>query len=99
LVSQAVLGQPEAPWYEEIPPVLSSSLVFAYFSPETLLPVTSILATVCGLVMMFGRTTLRLIARGVGRSRFHKQATHRLEGPHFQRTGRTRDITRNQVGE
>ena len=49
--------------------MINSYPVVAYFSPETLLPVTSIVATAVGLVMMFGRTTLRLIARGVHRSR------------------------------
>lgn len=35
-------------------------MIFAYFGPETMLPVTSVVATVVGLVMMFGRVALRL---------------------------------------
>jgi hypothetical protein len=41
--------------------MITSILLFAYFGPETVLPVTSVLATIAGLGMMFGRNTLRLI--------------------------------------
>ena len=34
-------------------------LVFAYFGPETVMPVTSIIATVAAVVMMFGKTIVR----------------------------------------
>jgi hypothetical protein len=37
--------------------------IFAYFSPETLLPATSIVATIVGVVMMLGRGSLRLLFR------------------------------------
>jgi len=40
------------------------SLLFAYFGPETLMPVTSILATVAGIFLMFGRAGFRLISGG-----------------------------------
>lgn len=36
---------------------------FAYIGPETMLPLTSVLAGAVGVVMMFGRNVLR----GVGR--------------------------------
>jgi hypothetical protein len=45
--------------------------IFAYFSPETLLPATSIVATIAGIVMMLGRGALRLLRRS--RSRGHRQ--------------------------
>lgn len=35
----------------------------AYFSPETVLPVTSVVATVFGVVLMFGRNAIRLAIR------------------------------------
>ncbi len=41
----------------------ASDLLFGYFSPETLLPVTSIVATIAGVAMMLGRSSLRLVAR------------------------------------
>ncbi|MHC5537166.1 hypothetical protein ACYOEI_02890 [Singulisphaera rosea] len=34
-------------------------MIFAYFGPETMLPVTSIIATVAGIAMMFGRVAFR----------------------------------------
>ena len=37
--------------------------VFAYLSPETCLPLTSILATTVGVVLMFGRGTLAVAMR------------------------------------
>jgi hypothetical protein len=49
-------------------PVRALIPFFAYFSPETVLPVTSILATVAGILMMLGRGTLRLIIRAAGQS-------------------------------
>lgn len=45
--------------------------LFAYFGPETLMPLTSIVAAVAGVFLMFGKNTLRLIAglfRGLGRT-------------------------------
>jgi hypothetical protein len=60
-------------------------LIFAYLSPETYLPVTSILATFFGVVLMFGRGTLSLAMRWLrrlGRSRV--RTTSQLKGPHFR---------------
>jgi hypothetical protein len=45
----------------------TSFLVFAYFGPETVLPVTSIVATVVGVVMMMGRSSLLWVYSGVKR--------------------------------
>lgn len=77
--------------------MLSTYLIIAYFSPETFLPVTSIVATVFGLVMMFGRTTIRLISQGVRSARRHQNPTGRLVGPHFQRVRPAKDDARKQV--
>ncbi len=35
-------------------------MLFAYFGPETVLPLASVLATVFGVVMMFGRASFRI---------------------------------------
>ncbi len=35
--------------------------LFAYFGPETVLPVASVIATVLGALAMFGRASLRLL--------------------------------------
>jgi hypothetical protein len=39
--------------------------VFAYFGPETLMPVASVLGAIGGVVMIFGRTIVRLASRSV----------------------------------
>jgi hypothetical protein len=36
-----------------------SEFTFAYFSPETLLPATSIVATITGILLMLGRGSFR----------------------------------------
>jgi hypothetical protein len=40
-----------------------SDFTFAYFSPETLLPATSIIATIFGILLMLGRGSLRYVVR------------------------------------
>jgi hypothetical protein len=35
------------------------SLLFAYIGPDTLLPMTSVVATAVGVVLMFGRNSVR----------------------------------------
>ena len=40
--------------------MLHMMTVLAYLGPETMLPMTSIVAGIVGFVMMFGRNTLRL---------------------------------------
>ncbi len=47
--------------------MFTNYLFFAYFSPETLLPVGSILASVAGIAMMLGRGSMRFLIRGVRR--------------------------------
>jgi len=62
----------------------TSELFFAYFSPETLLPVTSIVATIAGIALMLGRGSLRFI---IGRCRRGLGRAGRIAGvsrPHFE---------------
>jgi hypothetical protein len=60
-----------------------SALPFAYFGPETMLPLTSIAATVIGIFMMFGRHSFRL-ARRMFRFRAGRPArVGALARPHF----------------
>ena len=68
------------------------NLVFAYFGPETVLPMTSVIATIVGLIMMFGRHSLRLIVgscrfiiRGAGR--MIRPSSGLYQGPHASRAG------------
>ena len=41
-------------------------MIFAYFGPETMMPVASIIAAVVGVAMMFGRNVM-MIGRGLVR--------------------------------
>ena len=39
------------------------NVIFAYMAPQPNLPVTSVLAIMVGVVLMFGRSTLTLVTR------------------------------------
>ena len=67
----------------------ATHVVLAYFSPETVLPVTSVLATVLGVILMFGRYTFRLVTRRL-RGTLLREAHDRGErSPHFRVGGPT----------
>jgi hypothetical protein len=58
--------------------------IFAYFSPETLLPVGSILATFAGLAMMLGRGSLRFLLRCLKRVARPSSWVAGVSRPHFR---------------
>ena len=62
----------------------NSTLVFAYFGPETLLPVTSIVATIAGIVMMLGRGSFRFMLQCVRRVFRRRKGVAAVSHPHFQ---------------
>ena len=62
----------------------TSDLILAYFSPETLLPATSIVATIAGIVMMLGRGTLRLMVRSSRRRLTRAGRIAATSKPHLQ---------------
>ncbi len=62
----------------------NSTLVFAYFGPETLLPVTSIVATIVGIVMMLGRGSFRFILQFFRRALRLRRRVAAVSRPHFQ---------------
>jgi hypothetical protein len=64
-------------------------MLFAYFGPETLLPVTSIVACVAGSLMMFGRTFIQLSTRGL-RSITRRKSESRATGTIRPAIGRHR---------
>jgi hypothetical protein len=78
------------------------NLLFAYFGPETVLPMTSVVATVLGFAMMFGRHTLRLIVRCcrlilIGSSRALRPGRSDYQGPHKARIDAPHRWTRESV--
>jgi hypothetical protein len=80
--------------------------LFAYFSPETLLPVGSIVATVLGVMMMLGRGSLRFVIRssrrifrpsawiaGVSRPHFRLQDQGEPESSHADSSSQALETT------
>jgi hypothetical protein len=66
-------------------------LVFAYFSPETILPLSSIIATLAGCALMVKRSSIRF-AIGAFRAVIRKRrASRRVRSPHFRVTQKERD--------
>ena len=62
----------------------SPRMLFAYLGPETVLPLTSVVAAVTGVVMMFGRNSVRFVIRmfrGRGQS---PEPVKPLAQPHFR---------------
>jgi hypothetical protein len=57
---------------------------FAYFSPETLLPVGSIVATVLGVAMMLGRGSVRFLFRSFKRFFRPSAWIAGVSRPHFR---------------
>jgi hypothetical protein len=42
-------------------PMFASFLILAYFSPETMLPLTSLIATVAGFALLIKRSSIRFV--------------------------------------
>ncbi len=57
--------------------------ILAYLGPETVLPVTSILATIGAFVMLFSKSLFRFIAYWVRRAAFRRRHGRAATGPHF----------------
>jgi hypothetical protein len=57
--------------------------LFAYFGPETVMPVTSILATAAAVVMMFGKTILRFTLGRVRTAWYRVRGGNSAPAPHF----------------
>ena len=69
--------------------------VFAYLSPETVLPVASVFATVVGVVMMVGRSGFRFVFGWLRMARFQKPRQSVLKGPHFRAGSRVENEARS----
>ena len=60
------------------------NIVLAYLSPETVLPVTSIVAAIAGGSMFLTRRLIRLLVRCFRGALRRPQRTARASKPHFQ---------------
>ena len=58
-------------------------VLFAYFGPETVMPVTSIIATVAAVVVMFGKTLLRFAVGHVRTAWYGVRRKNATPAPHF----------------
>jgi hypothetical protein len=66
-----------------IPPIL------AYFSPETMLPLSSVLATIAGFTLLIKRSSVRFVIHGF-RSALRKfPRRSAVKAPHFAAKTRT----------
>jgi len=67
---------------------MSGPIPFAYLSPETLLPVTSIAATIMGVVMMLGSRSAQLVRAWIRRA-FQSRRRSSAPRPHFLASARS----------
>ena len=58
-------------------------LVFAYFSPETILPLTSIVATIVGGAMLLTRGSIRFLFHCIRSALRLPRRVARTRAPHF----------------
>ena len=68
-------------------------LILAYFGPETVMPMTSIFATIAAVVLMFGKRLFRLVAYWIRRATFRWRHGQAPTGPHFGLGRRRRRVT------
>lgn len=59
-------------------------MIFAYFGPDNILPMTSIIATVVGFFMMFGRRSLRFLGSFLVFKSAREPRTSAIGKPHAQ---------------
>ncbi|MDB5351309.1 MAG: hypothetical protein JWN86_2556 [Planctomycetota bacterium] len=65
-------------------------MILAYFGPETVLPLASVVAAAFGVVMMFGRMSLKILLsplRWLGRAKRSTSAGSAMRGPTAWRQG------------
>ncbi|MGO9466490.1 MAG: hypothetical protein ACLQIB_30385 [Isosphaeraceae bacterium] len=64
--------------------MIHSCAFLAYLSPETLLPATSVIATIAGIGMILGRGSLRFLIRCCRRSLRVTSKLAETSQPHFR---------------
>lgn len=62
--------------------MLSTFLVLGYFSPETMLPLSSVIATIAGFALLVKRSSIRFVVH-CARAAFRRpSAGSSIKGPH-----------------
>ena len=59
-------------------------IVLAYFSPETMLPLSSIIATIAGCALMVKRSSFRFAVRSCRAILHRRRAGSGVKAPHFR---------------
>lgn len=76
--------------------------VLAYFGPETVLPATSIIATIVGVILMMGKSSIRwcvgLLQAALGRKPKADSPAPSAPAPHFARTVKARATEAEEAG-
>ena len=68
-------------------------MLFAYLGPETMLPMTSIVAGAIGFLMMFGRNVWSMAKRVVRWATSRRSAgSNAVPAPHVRRIGSARTV-------
>jgi hypothetical protein len=68
--------------------MFSSTLFFAYFSPETMLPLSSLIATIAGFALFLRRSSMRFVVHCCRESLRRLRPDARSNSPHFAMRGR-----------
>ncbi len=61
-----------------------SWVIMAYLTPETLVPATSVIATIAGIGMIIGRSSFRFLIRCGRRSLRLPSRIQQVNEPHFR---------------
>ncbi len=68
-------------------------MIFAYFGPDGFLPMTSVIATALGFVMMFGRRSFRFLGSLLFADRSGTSRKTAASAPHFRLKRQSRKPT------
>jgi hypothetical protein len=63
--------------------MLSTILVLAYFSPETMLPLSSLIATIVGFALLIKRSSIRFVVHCCRAAFRRRPAATNVNKPHF----------------
>jgi hypothetical protein len=70
-------------------------MIFAYLTPESLLPATSVIATIAGIGMILGKSSFRFLVRCCRRSLRTSSRMADMSEPHLRlRDEETRSVLR-----
>jgi hypothetical protein len=63
--------------------MLSSFQILAYFSPETMLPLSSLIATIVGFALLIKRSSIRFVVHCCRAAFRRRPAESAVNQPHF----------------